>query len=194
VATLLMATLLSAAVTATLSTGVKAAGAVAGTAVTATATAAAAAPKGDDSGKDLMGYYVDMALRAPNGQAAAQAGAAPAAPVSANNGEVTRVFGHAIATGELSEEDAQYLGSLVASRVGISQADAERRVTDAFNELKASLADAAAKAKKAADDARKASALTALWLVVSLLLGAFLASLAATFGGRLRDSAVLTQS
>ena len=43
------------------------------------------------------------------------------------------------------------------------------------------------KAKDAADKARKASAYAALWLFVSLLVGAFVASLAATFGGRQRD-------
>ena len=45
-----------------------------------------------------------------------------------------------------------------------------------------------------ADDARKASAALALWLVVSLFVGAFVASLAATFGGRLRDSSVLVKT
>jgi hypothetical protein len=38
---------------------------------------------------------------------------------------------------------------------------------------------------------RKAAALAALWMVVSLLVGAFISAWAATFGGRLRDKAVL---
>src|SRR6185312_6147769 len=38
-----------------------------------------------------------------------------------------------------------------------------------------------------ADDARKAAAYASLWLVVSMLVGAFIASLMATYGGRLRD-------
>jgi hypothetical protein len=41
--------------------------------------------------------------------------------------------------------------------------------------------------RDAADQARKASAYAALWLFISLLTGAFVASLAATFGGRRRD-------
>jgi len=45
-----------------------------------------------------------------------------------------------------------------------------------------------AAAKQAADKARKASAYTSLWLFLSLLIGAFVASLAATYGGRLRDA------
>jgi len=47
--------------------------------------------------------------------------------------------------------------------------------------------DAEARAKDAADKARKAGAYGALWLFVSLLLGAFAASLAAAYGGRRRD-------
>ena len=67
-------------------------------------------------------------------------------------------------------------------------------MTETFTRLKQNLDQAAAKAKQAADDARKASALLALWLVVSLLVGAFVASFAATLGGRLRDSSVLVKT
>lgn len=201
VATLLMASLLSATITATLSTGVKAAGAVAGTAVTAGASAAAASSK-DGGAQDALGYYVDMALRGSSGDAATPAAAAPAQPSpqpvpgaeAANADEIARAFSHGLTTGELPAADAQHLGRLVAARTGLSQADAERRVTETFNQLKTSLDQASAKAKQAADEARKASALAALWLVVSLLLGAFLASFAATFGGRLRDSSALNRT
>lgn len=48
--------------------------------------------------------------------------------------------------------------------------------------------DAQTAARDAAEKARKASAYGALWLFVSLLIGAFIASLAATFGGRRRDA------
>lgn len=41
--------------------------------------------------------------------------------------------------------------------------------------------------KQATDTARKASATAALWLFISLLMGAFAASLAAIYGGRQRD-------
>ena len=47
--------------------------------------------------------------------------------------------------------------------------------------------DAKIAAQDAADKARKASAYAALWLFISLLIGAFVASLAATYGGRRRD-------
>ena len=75
----------------------------------------------------------------------------------------------------------------VAQRTGMTQQDAEKRVNDVYAKAQAALRDAQAKAKQAADAARKASAYTALWLVVSMLIGAFFASFAATYGGRRRD-------
>jgi hypothetical protein len=60
-------------------------------------------------------------------------------------------------------------------------------VPDTFAHMKARADQAKAHAQEAADKARKASAHAALWLFVSLLVGAFVASFAATFGGRQRD-------
>jgi hypothetical protein len=117
-----------------------------------------------------LGYSVDSLLRAEPGRHA-EADMAP---------EVTRIFAHAVQSGELAPSDSQYLGHVVAANTGTSQSEGERRVTEAFRQLKQTL-----------DDARKASAWLALWLVVSLFIGAFIASFTATFGGRLRDSAVL---
>ena len=65
--------------------------------------------------------------------------------------------------------------------------DAEKRVTDTFAKAQQSIQDAEAKAKDAADKARKAAAYASLWIFVSLLSGAFVSSLMATFGGRQRD-------
>jgi hypothetical protein len=185
VSTLLMATLLSSAIGTLVSTGVKATSAVAGSAVDAVGTAASAT--------DSVAYSVDSLFRA--GAPASAPGANAAQPSSADKtAEVTRIFANGVRTGELGAEDSQYLGQLVAAKTGLSQADAEQRVTNTFNRLQQTLQQARDKAKQVADDARKASAYTALWLVVSLFIGAFIASLAATFGGRLRDSSVLTRS
>jgi len=65
---------------------------------------------------------------------------------------------------------------LVAARTGISQAEAEKRVSDVM-----------AEARQAEDAARKAIAHLLLWLFLSLLIGAFVASFTATMGGRQRD-------
>jgi hypothetical protein len=117
---------------------------------------------------DSMAYSVDSLLRA-----------APASQPD-RTAEVTRIVANGLKSGELAPADTQYLGRLVAANTGVSQSEAERRVSDTFTQL-----------KQTTDDARKASAYLALWLVISLLLGAFAASVAATFGGRLRDSSVL---
>ena len=87
----------------------------------------------------------------------------------------------------LPADDARYLGQVVAQRTGMSQADAEKRVTDTYARWQAKLRDAETAAREAADKARKATAYATLWLFVSMLAGAFGASLAATWGGRQRD-------
>jgi hypothetical protein len=101
--------------------------------------------------------------------------------------EVTRIFANAMRTGSLPDEDARYVGRVVAERTDLGQADAEARVRETFTRVQATLREAEDAAKAAADEARKASAYASLWLVVSLLAGAFVASLMATFGGRQRD-------
>ena len=192
VATLLMATLLSSAIGSILSTGVKATGAVAGSVVAMTgSTAAAGAVAGkDDPASESLGYFVDSLFRTGTSAATTDATAAQPSPAD-KTAEVTRIFAKALKTGELPAADTQYLAHLVAASTGLSQAEAETRVSETFSKLKQGLQEASDKAKKVADDARKASAYLALWLVISLLFGAFVASLAATFGGRLRDSSVL---
>ena len=194
VGTLLMATLLSSAVGSIVTTGAKAASAVAGSAVAVAGSAAAAGAasmKTDDANTDSLGYSVDSLFRAtPSAQPQANAGGEQATPAN-KTVEVTRIFANGLKTGELGTADTQYLGQLVAASTGLSQADAERRVTDTFSQLQLKLQAASDKAKQVADDARKASAYTALWLVISLLIGAFAASFSATFGGRLRDSSAL---
>jgi hypothetical protein len=199
VATLLMATLLSSAAGTALSAGLKAGGEVAKSAATmaGAGAGAAAASSNDKSGANPLGYYVDSLFRVDRNRAAAPAAttatAANAAPASSpdRTAEVTRIFANALQSGELAESDRQYLGQLVAEKTGLAQAEAEQRVNDTFTRTKQAIDQAAAKARQVADDARKASALLALWLVVSLFVGAFVASFAATLGGRLRDSSVL---
>ena len=88
----------------------------------------------------------------------------------------------------LPAEDVRYVGQLVAQRTGLSQQDAERRVAAVYAKAATTMRNAELAAREAADKARKASVYGALWLFVSLLVGAFVASLAATFGGRRRDA------
>ena len=72
---------------------------------------------------------------------------------------------------------AHMLAQVVSTRTGLSQADADKRVSDVMNQAKTDL-----------DNARRAAVKLSLWLTASLLIGAFWASLAATEGGHVRDN------
>lgn len=179
VATLLTAALFGSALTSAISGATTAAGGVAKTAAAGAAAAGTAAAK-DGAGSNLNpgDYYTDMLMRSDK----------PLAEANANpRAEVARIFATSVHNGSLAADDRTYLAQTVAARTGLAQADAEKRVDDVYARMTAAAEKAKAAAKDAADKARKAAATASLWLTVSLLLGAFVASLAATFGGRLRD-------
>ena len=194
IATLATAAMLTSAIGGILGTSASAVGSVAGGAATTAAAAVPAAAGAAKSDGPAMGngYFVDSLFRkdasAPAAAASAPVGnagnAGDAAPMGAEAG---RIFANGLETGALPPEDVKYLGQQVSQRTGLSQADAEKRVNDDFARMKAKADQAKADAKEAADKARKASAYAALWLFVSLLVGAFVASFLATFGGRQRD-------
>lgn len=102
--------------------------------------------------------------------------------------EIGRILAFNDLSEPLPEDDARHIGQLVARRTGLSQDDATKRVTDTFARAQSQVREAETDARAAADEARKASSTAALWLFVSLLIGAFFASLAATVGGRQRDA------
>lgn len=148
--------------------GATAAGATAGAGIAAGATQA----KG--SGVDLNSYFVDGLFRSDRSRDEDD---------SSVRDEVGRIFATGLQQGDLPANDKTYLAQVVAARTGISQPEAEKRVSDAVAAAKA----AEAKARQAADVARKAAAHLALWTFLALLIGAFTASFSATLGGRQRD-------
>ncbi|MEG0880114.1 MAG: hypothetical protein RSH52_02470 [Janthinobacterium sp.] len=189
VATLLTVALLAGGTRAVLSGAIDAGSGVAAAVGPAVgAGAAAAGAKAGEGSANPLDYFSDMLLRA----APASTSGTVAAPV-ANTGtadqrvEIGKIFATSLSTGSLAADDRAYLGQVVASRTGVTQAEAEARVDAVYARAAKAAADAKAKAQQAADTARKAGAHTALWMFVALLLGAFVASLAATFGGRQRD-------
>jgi len=197
IASLATAALLTSAVGSIVNGGAQAAGAGAGGAAAVATTAAAGAgarsahgsagsSSGSGSNNGPTGYFMDSLFRK---NAAVTASATPTADVSGNApiGEVSRIFMNSIRSGPLSADDTHYVGQLVAQRTGLSQQDAEKRVTETYSRLQTKLTDTETAAKNAADKARKASAYAALWIFISLLIGAFVSSLAATYGGRRRD-------
>lgn len=101
--------------------------------------------------------------------------------------EVNRIIVNSLQGDGLDPADTQYLSQLIARETGMSPAEAQARVTEVQTRMRAALEKAKTTAKQAADDARKATAYAALWLFITLLIGAFFASLSATWGGRRRD-------
>ena len=81
---------------------------------------------------------------------------------------------------DMAKQDEAYLANLVVAATGLSQGEAEQRITETVD------AD-----REAADMARKAIAHSLYWLFVAFLIGAFCASYAATIGGRQRDSVLV---
>ena len=197
VSSLATAALLTSVIGSIVSGGVQAGATVASGAAVA-ATTAATGMQGDEEGS--MAYFVDVLFRrdaSTSANRAASAAAPTVAPVDAAINdlgndrdalEIGRILMFSNLSEPLPEDDVRHVGQLVAQRTGLSQQDAQKRVTDTYARAQAQAREAETDARAAADAARKASATGALWLFVSLLIGAFFASLAATFGGRQRDA------
>jgi hypothetical protein len=165
VSSLLTAALLTSVVASIANSGVQAGGAVAGSESVKA-----------DGGTGPLDYFIESLFR----RDATVASAAAPAPL-AEVGRIFMISGHAEA---LPAQDVRYVGQLVAQRTGVSQQDAEKRVIDTYARVHRTQTATI----QAADTARQASAYASLWLFIALLSGAFIASLAATAGGRQRDA------
>lgn len=201
VALLVSAVLLTTTVSSLIGGSAKAIGSVAGG-----ATATAMSNAGDESSvlsKSSMEYFTRSLFRstasapADNGGLPANSSGndamamnqpvPPKAESPAQLAEVTGIFANSIYTGALPQEDLTYVAQLVSQNTGISQQEAEQRVQAVYDKAQANLKEAKNKAQQAADAARKATSYVTLWSFISLLIGAFVASLCATYGGRQRD-------
>lgn len=194
VSSLVTAALLTSVIGSIVSAGVQAGVSVAGNMAT---TAAIAGPDMmKSSNNEPMAYFVDSLFRNDFNTAADPMVSAdgivmqrttPEPLTVRSELEVTRIFLNTLRTESLPADDIRYVGKLVSQRTGLSQQNAEKRVIDTYTRVQAKLRDTEAAAKDVADKSRKASAYAALWLFISLLIGAFVASFAATYGGQLRD-------
>jgi hypothetical protein len=95
----------------------------------------------------------------------------------------TRILLNGSRNGDVPAADKSYLAMLVAARTGLSQDDAAKRVDEVIAQGKA----AEAKARLAADTARKAGAYLSVFTALPMLDGAFIACVAAAVGGQQRD-------
>jgi hypothetical protein len=118
-----------------------------------------------------MAGYVDTLLRPDNPSTQSQPNS------SETRAELVRLFMTSFRDGSnLSTADRDYVVKVVSARTGLSQTDAEKRVNDVVTQVKIDV-----------NNARKAAMQLAIWLTLSLFIGAFSAALAATEGGGLRD-------
>lgn len=187
VTTLITAVMLTSAIGAIVSGGTQ----VAATLTTATTTSAlgsnvAAASKNDNETDD-MGYFIDSLFR-KNTNLASSERKLPATNNATPSTEVTRILIHAMRTNALPVNDLSHISQLVSRHTGLTQAQAEERVNNTYVSMQTKMRNAETATKDAAEKVRKASVYTTLWLFISLLMGAFSASLAATWGGRCRDA------
>ena len=137
--------------------------------------AAAAMSQASAPAANPSAYFTDLLFRSERPSAESDDGSVRA--------EVGRIVAAGLARGELTPPDRAYLSTLVSARTGLAQPEAEKRVNDVLSQMKA----AETAAREAADTARKAAAYSSLWIFISLLIGAFCASYAATLGGKQRD-------
>jgi hypothetical protein len=161
-ATIIGTLLLAAAASSVVSGGMRAA-----------STAAGGAAQAATSG--VSGYAVDGLFRSDRIDASTSAQEVAA--------QASRILANGVRNGDVPPADRTYLAQLVATKTGIPQADAQKRVDDTIAGVK----DAETKARQAADAARKATATFAIFTALSLLIGAFVAMVAAAFGGNVRD-------
>lgn len=183
-------------------------GGAAGSVVSAVASGAAGAAgasagKGDNSSTDSLSYLISSLFRnggltdAQKDQVKGDANqvAQKASSAADATKEVTGIFVHAMQAGKMSDEDSQYLAGLISQRTNLTTAQAQEKVQKTFDQLQQQLEQAKQKAKEveeqakqAAEAARKAAAYSMIWLFVTLLIGAFVGSLSATWGGKRRDA------
>ncbi len=153
--------------------GIRAASTAAGGAAQGAGQRAAEATSAATSG--ISGYDVDSLFRTDRPD--------PNASAQDVTGQATRILASGIANGDVPPADRTYLAQLVAARTGVPQPDAQKRVDDVIARVKT----AETKARQAADAARKATSQLAIFTALSMLIGAFIASAAAAYGGSLRD-------
>ena len=134
-----------------------------------------AATRSGGSRADPTAYFVDTLYRTAHPSANPSDGDVRA--------QSTRILLNGMLKGDVPVPDRIYLAQLVSARTGLSQADAEKRVDEVIVQEKA----VEVIARQAADAARKAGAYLSIFTALSMLVGAFIACVAAALGGQQRD-------
>ena len=166
VATLVTSTVLALSTAAVIGAGAK----LAGSAASGLGQAGAAMAT---NSSNVGGYEVDSLFRSTSGSSA----------TADTRGEALQILAKGASDGDISADDRKYLAELIAAKTGIAQPEAEQRVNNAVEQIKA----ASVKARELADAARKAASAAAICTALSMLIGAFIAMVASALGGRERD-------
>lgn len=172
VSTVVVAGLLAAASASVVSGGARLASTVA---AAGAAGAGQAATRSSQMMADPAGYYVDSLFRSDR--------PAPNGGDQDVRTEAARILAMGMTNDSVPDADKTYLAQLVAVRTGLSPDDAKKRVDDVVAQEQA----AKQKARQVADQTRKAAAAGSFYTFFSLLVGAFIACVAAAIGGRQRD-------
>lgn len=151
----------------------------------AVASVAAASTDGKTANAALpTDYFADMLFRPVNAPSTTGINATSVDPSGDGaKAEAMRIMVVGLAKGDVSPADKAQLTHLVATRTGMTAADAQQRVDDVLTRIEAAKSDA----KVAADKARKVGLTLALMTALSLFVGAFIAGVAAAIGGRQRN-------
>jgi hypothetical protein len=149
----------------------------------AAGAAAAPAPAGGATAAPAGGAAETPAAPAP---AAVRTAGMPAPSRADMTAPVTRIWAASIKSGQLDAKDRATLVAIVQQQTGLPQAEAEKRVDEAYAELK----NAEQKVRDAAEKARKAALITAFGIAATLLLGCAAACAGATAGAHHRHENV----
>jgi len=126
--------------------------------------ASSAAGAASDASDSAVDYAVDSMLR-------------PSRPGSIINPDSRAELVRALAReGGLPGGDRDYVASVVSNQTGLSRPEAQHRVDAAVASI-----------RETADKARKSSSAIGFFTALSMLIGAFIASVAAAYAGGLRD-------
>jgi hypothetical protein len=129
-------------------------------------------------------YYTDLLFRQPPGGSTLAGVSAPGESDADIYREAGGILAEQATQGGVPADDSAYLAQLVSEKTGLPSADAEARVTDVLNREQADIDHT----KQVANTARKAASGALVYGFVSLLIGAFIASVAGAVGGKLRDT------
>jgi len=171
--------------------------AVQSTALAAGATAAGAASAApgmmNQAATGPSDYAIDLLMRPAPTAASSPADAATRPDMAGRmdperdlRAPLTRIFVSSLQNGSLAANDRTYLAQVVARQTGMSPADAEARVDQAYAEAK----NAEAKARAAADKARRLGMIAAFLAAATLAVGCAAACVSASAGGRARDEQI----